>query len=110
MEKIRNVLYKDQKQSFADVLENSCYQRFHKFDRKTPVLESLFNKDDAGLKAKKSAIFLKRDPTQVFFCKISGIFKGTFSSGTLSVVVSNMKQSSWFLVIISFVHLQKITE
>ena len=33
-----------QTESFADVLQNSCSYKFHKFHRKTPVLESLFNK------------------------------------------------------------------
>ena len=34
----------DQKQSFADVLQNSYSQKFSKFRMKTPMLESLFNK------------------------------------------------------------------
>ena len=33
-----------QKQSFTDVLQNRCYQKFHKFHWKIPVLVSLFNK------------------------------------------------------------------
>ena len=33
-----------QKQSFTDVLENRCSQKFCKFHKKAPVLESLFNK------------------------------------------------------------------
>ena len=49
MEKIRNVSYKDQKQTFPDVLQSRRSQKFHKFNRKTTVLESLFNKV-AGLK------------------------------------------------------------
>ena len=36
--------YNDQKQSFANVLQNSYSQKFSKFRMKTPVLESLFNK------------------------------------------------------------------
>ena len=32
------------KQSFADVLQTRCSSKFRKFHRKTPVLESLFNK------------------------------------------------------------------
>ena len=39
-----------QKHSFADVLQNRCSQKFHKFLWKTSVLESLINKV-AGLKA-----------------------------------------------------------
>ena len=33
-----------QKQSFTDVFQNRCSLKFHKFHRKTPVLESFFNK------------------------------------------------------------------
>ena len=35
---------KTEKQMFADVLQNRCSLKFLKFHRKTPVLESLFNK------------------------------------------------------------------
>ena len=38
-----------QEQQFADVLQNRCSSKFCKIYRKTPVLESLFNKV-AGLK------------------------------------------------------------
>ena len=44
------VLHAVPKQSFADILQNRCSEKFHKFQRKTPVLESLFNKV-AGLQA-----------------------------------------------------------
>ena len=37
------------KQSFADFLQNRCSEKFRKFHRKTPILESLLNK--VGLKA-----------------------------------------------------------
>ena len=36
--------YNDQKQSFADVLQNSYSSKISKFGMKTPALESLFNK------------------------------------------------------------------
>ena len=49
----------NQKQTFAAVLQN----RFRKFHRKTPVLESLFNKV-AGL---SPATVLKRDPNTSAF-------------------------------------------
>ena len=39
-----------EKHSFADVLQNRC-----SFHRKTPVLESLFNKVEEGLFLKKAA-------------------------------------------------------
>ena len=32
------------KQSFADSLQNRCSEKFRNIHRKTPVLESLFNK------------------------------------------------------------------
>ena len=38
------------KRPFADVLQNRCFYKFRKFDRKTHVLGSLFN-NNAGLKA-----------------------------------------------------------
>ena len=34
----------NQKQLLADVLQNRCSEKFHNIQRKTPVLESLFNK------------------------------------------------------------------
>ena len=66
------------KQSFADVLQNSCFWKFRKFRRKKPVLESLFNK----------AAGLKETPTQVFSCEICEIFKNTFFYGTTPVAAS----------------------
>ena len=33
---------KNNKQPFADVLQNSCSQKFNNIHKKTPVLESLF--------------------------------------------------------------------
>ena len=43
MEKIKNVSYKDQKQLFADVLQKRSSLKFHKFHKRTPVLEYLFD-------------------------------------------------------------------
>ena len=34
----------EQKQSFADVFQNRCSQKFRKFHKEIPVSESLFNK------------------------------------------------------------------
>ena len=45
-----NVMNIFQKQSLAGVLQNRCSKKIRKFHRKTPVLESLFNKV-VGLKA-----------------------------------------------------------
>ena len=67
--------YNVQKQPFADALQNRCSKKFHKTDRKTPVLESLFDKA-ADLK-----IFYcikKETPTQVFSCKYYEIFMNRF--------------------------------
>ena len=36
-----------QKYLFVDVLQNSCFSKFRNIHRKTPVLESLFNKEAA---------------------------------------------------------------
>ena len=49
-----------QKQLFAVVPQNMCSWKFHKFNRKTPVLESHFN-NVTGLKAWRPATLLKRD-------------------------------------------------
>ena len=43
-----------EKQSFADVLQNRYSQKFRKFHRKTPVLESLFSKVGKSPLRKKS--------------------------------------------------------
>ena len=40
----KNQMWLFQKQPFADVLQNTCSQKFRKILRKTPVLEFLFNK------------------------------------------------------------------
>ena len=48
-----------QKQLFTDVLQNWCSYKFRKFYRKTPVLESLFNKVTTLLKTDfNSDVFL----------------------------------------------------
>ena len=39
----RQNLYRFQKQSFADVLQNRCSLKFRRFHRKTPALEILIN-------------------------------------------------------------------
>ena len=64
-----------QQQSFADVLQ-SVLKNFSNFTgKKTPFLESLFNKV-AGLKA---CIFNNKEtPTQVFSCEYCEIFKNSF--------------------------------
>ena len=47
----------DQKQPFIDVLQNRCSEKFRNILRKTPVLESLFNK----VVDLRPATLLKRD-------------------------------------------------
>ena len=43
-------VHSDGKQPFAGVFQNRCSKKFHNIHRKTPVSESLFNKN-AALKA-----------------------------------------------------------
>ena len=43
-----------------------CSEKFHKFYRKTPVLESLFKKV-AGL---QGCNFIKETPIQLFLCEV----------------------------------------
>ena len=56
----RGILRRGEILWFADVLQNRCSENFHKFNRKKPAIESLFNKV-AGLK-------------QVVSCKIRETF------------------------------------
>ena len=64
-----------QKQAFTDVLQKRCSQKFGNIRKKTPVLESHFDKV-AGLKA---WIFIKAEtPTQVFSCEYCEIIKNNF--------------------------------
>ena len=67
---------------FAAVLQNRCFKKFRKFQRKTPVLEflsntfvleSLFNKV-AGLGMQ---LYQKETPTLVFSYEIYEFFKNT---------------------------------
>ena len=61
------------------VLQNRCFSKFCKFHRKTPVLESLYD---------KVALYYKKTPTQVFTCEICEIFKNTFFCRTPPVATS----------------------
>ena len=63
----RRIQRSSQKHSFADVLQKMC---FAKFNRKMPVLESLFSKF-AGLRL---STLLKKTSTQVFSCEICQTF------------------------------------
>ena len=54
--------------------------------RKTPVLESLFNKV-ADL---KTGNFTKKIPTQVFFCKYCKIVKNTYFEEHLPMAASEV--------------------
>ena len=55
---------------FSDVLQNDCSERFHKIHRKTPVLESFYDKSPGlGLQL--------LTPARVFFCEFCEMFKGT---------------------------------
>ena len=81
-----------QKQSPGAFYKKSSPYKFRNIHRKTPVLESLFNKVSylqalfnkvLGLQA---CNFIKRDsntPTQVFSCEYWEIFKNTYFKGYL---------------------------
>ena len=68
---------KGQKQSFADVLQNRCSEKFHKFHRKKPVFESLLNKV-AGLKA--CNFIKKRLQYKCFLMKFRKFLRTPFST------------------------------
>ena len=57
-----------QKQPFSGVLPGRCPEKIRKFHKKTPVLESLFNKVSRN----------KETPAQVFSCEFCKAFKNTF--------------------------------
>ena len=63
-----------QKQSFADVLQNGVHRNFTIVTGKTPGLESFLNRV-AGLILQ---FYLKKAPTQVFFCENCVVFKNCF--------------------------------
>ena len=62
-----------QKQSFADILQNRCFWKVHNFHRKTPVLESLLHKFARPEALKGPQIYYKETATQVFFVKFAKI-------------------------------------
>ena len=69
-----------QKQPLTDSLQNRCSEKFCKFHRKIPVLESL---QALGLQ-----LYSKETPTQLFSCGICKIFKNTFFHRTPPVAFS----------------------
>ena len=74
---------------FFTVLQNRCSQKFPKFHRKTPVLESLFNK----------VASLKETSTQVFSCELCKISKNTFFTEHLQWLLLNRpREYLWFIV------------
>ena len=86
-----------QKKSFADVLQNRCSSKFRKFYRKTPVLDSPFNK-----------LFQNETPTQCFPVKFAKFWRTYFFRehlwwlllGFLEFIVS--KDSVYF--VLHFLH------
>ena len=74
-----------QKQSFAESLENRCSRKFPNIHRKTPVLESLFNK---VVCLNACNLIKKETPTQMFSCENCETFKNTFFYRTPLVVAS----------------------
>ena len=67
-----------QKQPFANVLQNNCFQKFRKFHWKTPVLESLFSKF-AGLRPAK---LLKKLKYRCFPVKFVKFLRTSFLQST----------------------------
>ena len=68
---MRAITKKLQKQSFADILQNRCFEKFRKFRIKTPVLKSLF-------KAWRPATLRRKDSnTGVFLWNLRN-FENTF--------------------------------
>ena len=63
---------KGEKQRFADVLQNRCYQKFRNIHRKTPVLESLLT---AVFIEPLRWLLLNIDTNRLRFHKISYGFK-----------------------------------
>ena len=57
-----------QKHPFSGVLQDRCPEKSRKFHKKTPVLESIFNKVSRN----------KEIPAQVFSCEFCKAFKNTF--------------------------------
>ena len=68
-------------------LKTGVFLRFCNIRRKTPVLDSLFNKV-AELKA---CVFIKKEtPTQEFSCEYCKIFKSSFLQNTCSLYFSEI--------------------
>ena len=57
-----------QKQPFSGVLQDRCPEKIHKFQKKTSVLESFFNKISRN----------KETPAQVLSCEFYEAFKNNF--------------------------------
>ena len=75
------------KKSLPDPLQNRCFQKFRKFHRKTPVLESLFNKVTC-LMFPFYTPWKHQKTKGVFAVKICKIFKNTYFYKTLPVAAS----------------------
>ena len=65
---IRTTRFREAVVERCSYLQNSCSQNFCKLHRKTPVLESLFNKV-AGLNLKACNFLLKKEASTVKFVK-----------------------------------------
>ena len=83
----RSFLRKSRSQMFFKI---GVSKNFGKSHRKTPVLESLFNKV-AGL---RFVTLLKKPPTQVFSCEICETFKNTYFHRILPVAASDFLGNS----------------
>ena len=85
-----------QKQSFPDILQNRCYEKFHKFHRKASVLEYLFNKV-VGLKT--CNVIKKRLQHRWFHVKFAKFSRTHFFKEHLWwPLLKKPRRSLWFIV------------
>ena len=102
------ILHPFQKQSFADLLQNGRFSRFHK-SRRQHLCWCLFL---IKFQAFRSATPLKKKPAQVFFCEICEIFKSTFFTEHPQWLLLHFSQAPYIpkLYLILLRLLQKKTE
>ena len=89
---------KFKKQLFVDVLQNGCSHKFRKIHRKTPLLESLFNKVADRLAGNFNKNRLQRS---CFLMNFAKFFRTTFSQNTSRELLLNLQRSKSFLQSIS---------
>ena len=80
------------RKSFADALQNRCYEKFRKFHRKLPVLESLFNKV-AGLQV--CNVIKKRLQQKCVLVKFTKLLRTPFLQNTSGRLLPLFAVSFW---------------